>query len=574
MYRWIWNYVRKYRFLMAGGFIFVIAVAAFAMVNPTVSGVIVDRVIQGGETGLLFPLIALMIGATLVKGALRLGYQLIFEHVSQNVIRTIREELYDRVQSLDFAWFDRSRPGDVMTLMTGDLDAVRHFVAWVLYQAVENVLVLAFSIVVLSALDLPLALCMLAATPFIFVLALRFKTAIKPAHMAVRDQFARLNSVVAENIAGNRVVRSFVRERYERERFMKENHAYRDKTLEAVNIRVGYAPVIDALTSCLPVILILAGGLSVISGRLTLGELVTFNGLMWALSNPLGMIAGLVNDTQRFVASAERLHELWSREPRIIDKTDATVLEDAPVGIEFRDVSLRYGDAPALHGVSFRAEPGMTVGIIGPTGAGKSTIAKLMCRFYDATSGEILINGKDIREISLDSLRRTIGIAMQDVFLFSDTIEGNIAFGRPDASDGEVRDAARLALADVFIGEMPDGYDTVVGERGVGLSGGQRQRIALARLLLTLPRVIILDDTTSSVDAETEEEMRKSIAAIGSDRTVFIIAHRIASVVNADLVLVLEDGRITDRGTHAELSTRPGYYRDVWYHQTSAGEEN
>ena len=309
--------------------------------------------------------------------------------------------------------------------------------------------------------------------------------------------------MVAENIAGNRVIRSFVRERYEKERFLKENRAYRDTTLKAVDIRVSYGPTIDALTSCLPVVLIVAGGLSVISGRLTIGELVTFNGLMWALSNPLNMIAGLVNDAQRFVASAERLHELWSREPRIVDAGDAKPLEDAPIGVEFRDVSLRYGDAPALHGVSFKAEPGMTVGIIGPTGSGKSTIAKLMCRFYEATSGEVLVGGRDVRTITLESLRRTVGIAMQDVFLFSDTIEGNIAFGRPDATDGEVRDAAHLALADSFIGEMPEGYDTVVGERGVGLSGGQRQRIALARLLLTMPRVIILDDTTSSVDAET-----------------------------------------------------------------------
>ncbi len=574
MYRWIWQYVRKYRFMMAGGLLLVVAVAALAMVNPAISGIVVDRVIKGGERGLLATLISVMVGATLLKGALRLGYQMLFEHASQNVIRAIREDLYDRVQALDFAWFDRSRPGDVMTLMTGDLDAVRHFVAWVVYQTVENVLVLAFSIIVLSSIDLPLALCMLAVTPLIFFLALRFKKAIKPAHLAVRDQFARLNSVVAENIAGNRVIRSFVRERYEKERFLKENRAYRDTTLKAVDIRVSYGPTIDALTSCLPVVLIVAGGLSVISGRLTIGELVTFNGLMWALSNPLNMIAGLVNDAQRFVASAERLHELWSREPRIVDAGDAKPLEDAPIGVEFRDVSLRYGDAPALHGVSFKAEPGMTVGIIGPTGSGKSTIAKLMCRFYEATSGEVLVGGRDVRTITLESLRRTVGIAMQDVFLFSDTIEGNIAFGRPDATDGEVRDAAHLALADSFIGEMPEGYDTVVGERGVGLSGGQRQRIALARLLLTMPRVIILDDTTSSVDAETEEEMRKSIAAIGGGRTVFIIAHRIASVVNADLVLVVEDGRITDRGTHAELSKRPGYYRDVWTHQTNGGEEN
>jgi ATP-binding cassette subfamily B protein len=288
---------------------------------------------------------------------------------------------------------------------------------------------------------------------------------------------------------------------------------------------------------------------------------------MWALSNPLNQIGGLVNDTQRFAASADRLYELWSRESKVTSPAGASTLARTSGRIEFRNVGFTYGDAKVLDGISFVAEPGMTIGVLGPTGSGKSTLAKLLCRYYDASEGEILLDGKNLREYNLQDLRRNVGITMQDVFLFSDTIEGNIAFGRIDAPDDDVRSAAERACADDFIADMPDGYDTIVGERGVGLSGGQRQRIALARLFLHDPPVVILDDTTSSVDAETEERIRESIADASRGRTTFIIAHRVSSLESADLILVMENGRIADRGTHEELVAKPGYYREVWHHQ-------
>jgi ATP-binding cassette, subfamily B, multidrug efflux pump len=570
MSRWVWLYVRKYRFAMLAGLLMAIVVSALNMVNPTVAGAIVDRVIKGGEKSILPGLIALMVSTTVAKCLIRYAYQMIFEHVSQNVIRSIREDLYDKVQGLDFSWYDRSRSGDVMTLMTGDLDAVRHFIAWVIYMTFENVLVFAFSIAVLASINLKFTLMLLAVTPFIALAAVKFSKLIKPTHLRVRDQFARLNTVVSENIAGNRVVKAFVREGYETDRFMAENARYRDRMIESVDTRARYVPLIDALTALLPVVLILAGGIMIIRGELTLGELVTFNGLMWALSNPLNQIGGLVNDSQRFAASADRLFELWSRESAVVDAPNPVDLGRARGTVEFRGVSFDYGSGPVLKRVSFVAESGMTVGILGPTGSGKSTLAKLIGRFYDCADGSVLVDGHDVRTVKLESLRRNVALTMQDVFLFSDTIEGNIAFGRPEATDADVREAAIAACADDFIDGMPEGYDTIVGERGVGLSGGQRQRIALARLMLVNSPVIVLDDTTSSVDAETEERIRDSIARRAGGRTVFVITHRVASIAGADLILVMRDGEIADRGTHAELVARDGYYREVWYHQSGA----
>lgn len=567
MLRWMWPYVRKYRFAMGAALFLALCVSAMNMVNPTVAGMIVDRVIRGGEHSILKQLVVLMIGTTLVKCLVRFGYQIIFEHVSQNVIRKIRENLYDHIQGLDFFWFDRSRPGDVMTLMTSDLDAIRHFVAWVIYQIFENVMVFVFSIAVLASIHLRFTLLLLTVTPAIFLTAWILSRKLKPAYLAVRDQFARLNSTVMETIAGNRVVKAFVREEFERNRFMKENLAFKDRQLNAVNVRARFGPLIDSFASLLPVLLILAGGYFIMSGELTLGQLVTFNGLMWALSNPLNMIANLVNDTQRFTASGERIRELFRRETRIRSVEGALSPAQCQGRLEFRNVSFSYNGEKVLTAINFVVEPGMTIGILGPTGSGKTTLAKLMCRFYDPDEGEILLDNIPLRNLDLGWLRRNAGIAMQDVFLFSDTIEGNIAFGRIDAPVEEVYTATRRACAEEFIRELPAGYDTVVGERGVGLSGGQRQRIALARLLLSDPRIIILDDTTSSVDVETEAAMRASIASLPGTHTTIMIAHRISSLSASDVILVMDKGQIIDQGCHEELISRPGYYRDVWQHQ-------
>lgn len=566
-FSWVWSYVRKYRFGMAAGLFLSVIVAAMNMVNPLVTGNIVDKVIKGGQHELLFKLIGIMICVVVEKSIFRYSYQVIFEHCSQNVILKMREDLYAHIQKLDFSWYDNAPSGNVMTLLTSDLDKVRHFVAWVLYQMLENSLIYIFSIITLASINWKLTLAFMVIAPPVLILVRKFKVHIRPAHMRVRDQFAVLNTRVGENIEGNRVVKAFVREGYETERFEKENEGYRDVSVANADMRVRFMPWIDALCQVLPVILILFGGYLVINNEMTIGQLVTFNGLMWAFIQPINMFGTLVDNTQNFGASADRLFELYKAEPKIKNGNDSKEVTTVEGRVEFRDVSFAYNETPVIKNMSFVIEPGTTVGILGPTGSGKSTIANLMCRYYDADSGQVLIDGKDVREYNLQDLRKNVGITMQEAFLFSDTVEGNIAFAKPEASFEDVEAAAELTRVKEFIGELTDGYDTIVGERGVGLSGGQKQRIALSRLFLADPKIMILDDTTSAVDNDTEYKIRQSIKSRSKGHTAFIISHRVSSFENCDVILVIQDGQIIDKGSHQELISRDGYYHDVWLEQ-------
>lgn len=572
---WVWSYVRKYKFGMAAGLFLSVVVAALNMVNPLITGNIVDKVIQGGQHELLFTFIAIMLATTLAKSIFRYSYQVIFEHCSQNLILQMREDLYAHIQKLDFSWYDTAPSGNVMTLLTSDLDKVRHFVAWVLYQCVENGLIYLFSIVTLSTINWKLTLAFLIIAPPVLFLIQKFKKHIRPAHLAVRDQFAVLNTRVAENIEGNRVVKAFVRENYEINQFTVENQKYCDVAVENADVRVKYTPWIDALCGILPVILIVFGGFLVVRGEMTIGELVTFNGLMWCFTQPINMFGILVDNIQNYAASADRLYELHCTKTKIDNKPEASKPATADAAsadsanaakggtVEFRNVSFAYNEVPVLKNVSFKIESGQTVGILGPTGSGKSTIANLMCRYYDVTDGQILVNGKDVRDWNLQDLRRTVGITMQEAFLFSDTVEGNIAFADQDATMEEIEESAELARVKEFIGDLTDGYDTIVGERGVGLSGGQKQRIALARLFRADPAIMILDDTTSAVDNETEYKIRQSIKKQSAGHTCFIISHRVSSFESCDTILVIQNGKIVEQGSHEELMNRDGYYRDV-----------
>jgi ATP-binding cassette, subfamily B, multidrug efflux pump len=570
MHPWLRAHLKRYRIPLAAGILLTLVVSALNLVNPLISGTLVDRVIVRGETGLLWPLLGVMIGAIVVKSLIRYGYQMIFEHVSQNTIRSCREELFAKLQRMDFGYYDRTKTGDIMAHMTGDIDAVRHMIAFVIYQCCENGLVFAIAIAALFFVNWKLTLVMLAITPFIARFTFGLSREVKPTFASIREQFSRLNSVVQENIAGNRVIRALVREDYEIEKFQRENGAFRERNVESAAVWAKYIPPIEFFSGLLPVILILAGGVMIIRGELTIGQLVTFNGLVWAINQPLRMAGWLVNDIQRFEAASDRLDKLYGLESVIKEKAGAMKPAAVLGRVEFRGVSFSYGDEPVLQGVSFVAESGQTIGILGPTGSGKSSIGRLLCRFYDRTSGEVLLDGIDVRDYDLDYLRANVGVTMQDVFLFSDTIEGNVAFGAPDASIEDVQRAAGLANAHEFVADLSEGYDTIIGERGVGLSGGQRQRVALARLMLKAPPVMILDDTTSAVDIETEERIQASIRALRGRHTMFIIAHRISSIMHADQILVLKGGRIVERGTHEELRRLGGYYEEVFRHQTGA----
>jgi ATP-binding cassette subfamily B protein len=568
MYRWFWSFLHPYRFLIVGALLLTVLTSALGMVNPSLTGVLVDKVILGRDFNLLWVLLGLLLGATVIRMALRYLFVMSFEHVSQRLVKNLREHLFTRIQHLDFAYFDRTRTGDLMSLMTSDLDMCRHMISWVTYQSFENTLVFVFSVSVLFTIHAGLTAVLLLATPFIGVSAYYLIKEVRPQFSLVRAQFSKLNSVVQENISGNRVVKAFVREEEELRKFRAENDEYRNRNLEASRVWGKYIPFIEGFSGLLMVIMVLGGGWLILEHQMTVGSLVVFTGLVWALTQPLRMSGWLINDMQRFLASLERLFELSRIESSIAPPDHPRAERGATRGkFEFRGVDFAYGQELVLHGVSFTVEPGQTVGIIGPTGSGKSTLMRLLARFQDPTAGQVFLDGDDLRQWAVEDLRRSVGYAMQDVFLFSDTLEGNLVFGRPQATVEQAIVAAKQAQAHDFIAKLEDGYDTIVGERGIGLSGGQRQRVALARLLLADPPVMVLDDTTSAVDLETEEHLQHTMRHLHGQKTVFIVAHRISTIAHADLILVLQEGRLTQSGRHEDLIREPGWYREVHYHQ-------
>jgi len=566
-FKWVWKYAKKYKGRIMVAFILVIICSAMSMVAPYLSGIIVDKVIREKNTNMLIPLLAFITGITILRSLLRYTFLILLERMSQNSIYDIRNDIYSNLQKLDFDFFDKTNTGDIMNKMTGDIDAVRHFLAWVGYNVIENSFVFIFGIVIMFSINYKLTLLLLVFTPPIAYFARKLAIDVKPTFFKVRQQFSRLNSVAQENISGNRVVKAFAKEDFEIEKFGKENEEFRKRNIDSAKVWGKYLPIIDSLSIGLNIMLILFGGIMVINNNITIGNLVTFNALIFTINNPMRMAGWLINDIQRFSASGEKIMELMYIKPKI-KNSKKQVEEDSIKGnIEFKNVSFNYGDEEVLEDINLQVRPGQTIAIIGHTGSGKSTLVSLLCRFYECTKGEILVDGYNIKNFNLRRLRKNIAVAMQDIFLFSDTIEGNIAYGLPSASMEEVRWAATIAGADDFINNMEEGYDTIVGERGVGLSGGQKQRIALARALLKNPSIIILDDTTSSLDIETENKIRRSLDKYFKDKTTFIIAHRISSVKNADMILVLNNGRIVERGTHSELLAKKGEYYSVFINQ-------
>lgn len=565
--KWFFGFLKKYRLAIVIGLVLMTVIVACAIVNPYISGMIVDDVIQGGAYDLLPKLIGIMLAVTAVRAILRYATQMMFETCSQGVLYRMRDAVYRKLLQEDFAFYNRNRTGDLMSRQTGDMDAIRHFVAFVIYTVYENILMFIFALVMIFMVNVKLALCMMAVLPFcLFTTYLQSKH-VKPRFHECRQSFSSLNAFVQENISGNRVVKAFAKEEYEKEKFEKENDKYREAELGAASIWCRFVPIFELLSNLLMVVLILYGGYQVICGEMTLGNLVTVNGYLWMLSNPLRFAGWWVNDVQRFITSVEKIYDTYSKEPDVKKPKKGIKRKEMQGNIEFRNVSYEVEGEDIIHNISFSVEKGQTVGILGSTGAGKSTIMNLLCRFYDVTEGEVLVDGIDVKNWDLHDLRDNIGMAMQDVFLFSDTIEGNIAYGKPDCTFEEVKEAAVMSDANLFIKAMPDGYQTIVGERGVGLSGGQKQRISLARALLKKPSILILDDTTSAVDMETESYIQEQLKKLGRKHTVFVIAYRISSIKDADVIFVMDEGRIVERGNHESLLKQNGYYATVYKHQ-------
>lgn len=565
--KWFLSFLKKYRWLMGLGLLLTTFISILAIVNPYISGMIVDDVITAGKHTLLPRLIVILLVTTVIRGILRYYHQVVFEICSQGTLYEMRDKVYRKLLEEDFAFYNRKRTGDLMSRQTGDMDAIRHFIAYVIYAVYENVLLFLFALIMIFSVNVKLALCMLAILPFTALTTYLQSKQVRPAFQRNRECFSSLNAFVQENVSGNRVVKAFAKEDYEIEKFNAENDAFRASQLDASKIWMKYLPVFEMLSNALTIILMLYGGYMVICGEITLGSMVTVNGYLWMLTVPLRMAGWWVNDIQRFTTSVEKIYNTYTEEPNVKTPPNGTVRKHFKGAVEFRDVSYNADGEDIVHDISFAIKPGQTVGIIGSTGSGKSTIMNLLCRFYDTSSGEVLVDGINVKDYDLYDLRDNIGMAMQDVFLFSDTIEGNIAYGKPDCPFEEVKHAAIMADANHFIQELPDGYDTIVGERGVGLSGGQKQRISLARALLKDPAILILDDTTSAVDMETESYIQTQLKKLEKDCTIFIIAYRISSIKDADIILVMDNGRIIERGTHDELMANNGYYASTFKSQ-------
>lgn len=562
--KWIFGYINKYKLKFYLSLLAVLLSSLISMINPYLSGKLVDEVIMKNNSNILIPILGIMIATTIIKAVIRYTYQRTFERVSQNVIFELRQEMYNKLQELDLDYYNKTRTGDIMARMTGDTDAIRHFAAWVIYNIFENFTVFIFALITMFVINAKFTLLMFAITPLVAYCAYRMKMESNPIFFAIREQFSKLNTVVQENISGNRVVKAFAKEDYEKSKFEDRNKGYMDANIELASVIQKYMPMLNALSNMFTVVMILVGGILIINEKLTMGELVMFNGLIWAINNPMNMVGWLINDVQRFIAAAKKIRILINEETKIKNPVNGIKPEKIKGEIEFRNVNFEYDYEPVLKDINFHVKPGQTVAIFGQTGAGKSTIINLIERFYDVTSGEILIDGVDIRKYDLQTLRRNISISMQDVFLFSNTIEDNISYGVSEVDSNRVTWAAEMADASNFIQKLSDSYDTVVGERGVGLSGGQKQRITLARSIIKDPSILILDDTTSALDVETEAMIQKNLNSVYRDKTSFIIAHRISSIKDSDVILVLDDGKIVESGTHEELLNKKGHYYEVY----------
>lgn len=565
--KWISNYIKKYKIRFIIALILVLICSGMNMINPYLSGVIVDEVITKGNTKLLLPILAVMICINVIKSIIRYYYQFSFEIVSQNSIYEIRNNMYTKLQNLDCQYYNENRTGDLMSRMTGDMEAIRHFLAWVIYNVFENLTIFIFSVCLMFYINWKFTLIMISVTPIIGYFASKMTIEVGPTFFNIREQLSKLNTVVQENISGNRVVKAFAREDFEIKKFDSENEGFFKANIESAAVWEKYLPILDSLAGLLSVEMTFFGGILVIQNSMTLGELVIFNSLIWAINNPMRMVGWLINDIERFVAASKKIRLLLNTESKIQNKENNLAVKEIRGEIEFKNVSFFFDNERILNNISFKAEPGQTIGIIGPTGAGKSTLINLIERFYDASSGELLLDGKNITDYNYRLVRDNVAVAMQDVFLFSNSVRNNISYGVSSIDNKRIYEAAKAACAHDFILKMTDGYETIVGERGVGLSGGQKQRIALARALIKDTPILILDDTTSALDMETEYEIQKNLKNICSEKTCIIVANRIASVKNADLILVLKEGKITEAGKHEELLNMKGYYYSVYNNQ-------
>jgi ABC-type multidrug transport system fused ATPase/permease subunit len=506
--------------------------------------------------------------AVVVAGFLRLAFsvmrRIVAGQVSLGVEYDLRNRMYQHLQSLELSFFDTQQTGQLMSRATVDLQSVRFFLGYGLIFILQSALTIVIAAGVMLVIDPWLAAISLAPMPFVIWISFRYGRRNRPASQEVQQRIAELTAEAEENIGGVRVVKAFAQEERQLERFDDRTRRVFDQSMVSTRLRAFYSPFIGFLPQLGLAALLFVGGKQVIDGQLSEGDFVAFYGYVLLLTSPVRMLGLALGMAQRAVASGERVFELLDRAPRLTTVPDAPPLPPGGGRVELRDVTFAYdGHEPVLQGVDLEVEPGRTVAIVGPTGSGKTTLVMLIPRLYDVSGGAVLVDGADVRGVDPASLRREVAIVSDDAFLFSASLRDNIAYARPEASDDDVVEAAVRAGLEGLLDDLPDGLDTLVGERGLTLSGGQRQRVAIARALLAEPRILILDDATSSVDATTESQIKTALTEVMEGRTTFVIAHRLSTIALADEVVVLEDGRVAARGTHSELLERSPLYREI-----------
>ncbi len=510
----------------------------------------------------------IIIGFATVRGVFAFLQSYNAERLSQSVAFDIRNDIFSKIQRLSFSYHDKNQTGQLMVRATDDVEKVRMFIGQGLLLALQSVVLLFGTLIIISISNWQLTLAILPILPLAMILFMVFSTVAQPLFMAVQIRLSKLNTLLQENLAGIKVVKAFAREPSEQKKFVKSADDLMAQQLKVMRVMTFLMPMIFLIANLGQAIVLYAGGTQIINGTMTLGQYQEFSLYLMFVFMPIGQLGFIITQMAQASASAGRVFEILDAKSDVTDKPDAIALPVIRGTVEFKDVSFRYpGGAQVLNQMSFEATPGQTVALLGATGSGKSSIINLIPRFYDPTSGIITIDGHDLRDITIDSLRRQIGIVLQETNLFTGSIRDNIAFGRPEATEEEVIAAAKAAAAHEFILEFPQGYDTPVGERGTTLSGGQKQRIAIARALLLDPHILILDDSTSSVDLVTEYKIQKALDRLMKGRTSFVIAQRISTVLNADQILVLDQGTIAARGTHEELLDDSEIYAQIYQSQ-------
>jgi ABC-type multidrug transport system fused ATPase/permease subunit len=560
------SFLRPYRAGVIVSLLLAGAAIGFTVAIPYLTGQAVNAVRPGhhDRSALIAFGIAIM-GAALLRLAFTVARRLVAGRVSLGVEYDLRQGMYEHLQRLELAFFDRQQTGQLMSRATVDLQAVRFFLGYGLVFLLQSALTLLLGAVAMFVLNPVLAAVALWPVPFVVLVAARYGRHARPALQEVQQRIAELTAEAEENVSGVRVVKAFAREQRQLGRFRHSVRRVFDQSMYSTRLRAFYQPLIGFLPNLGLAAILLVGGRQVIDGSLTLGAFTAFYTYMLMLISPMRTLGVFLGMAQRAVASGARIFQILDRAPEMTVPEGAPALPPGDGHVELRGVSVTYEGStePALRDVDLDVPAGTTIALVGTTASGKTTLVSLIPRLYDPTAGHVLVDGADVREVRLDSLRHATALVTDDPFLFSASVHENIAYARPDASREDVEEAARRAQADEFVTALPDGYDTLIGERGLTLSGGQRQRLAIARALLADPRILILDDATSSVDASTEQEIKGALREVMRGRTTFVIAHRLSTIALADEIAVLEHGRLAARGTHDELVEVSDLYREI-----------